>query len=322
MANCWSKRFTVPALLAAVLSLWSAAALLAAGRVSGKERVGRVLPLPAGTRERFELLATAGDAGRLGEARSAQRASPSDEQIQQAVAEAFGGPEFWWKRAQRVRMPRIPWPLRALKRISDWIGSALRAIFRPIGRWLGKVFEAIGRLLARLLRGIVPRLGWRVDVRAGWGLLAGLGLVLLLAVAWFAWPVLRRWLWGERTKLARREGAEYERLASSAELLERARAALRLGRLAEALRFALLALLAELAERGLVRYDRSRTNREYYRELLVAGRELAEQFRAVAAEYERVWFGQHATVPAQVERVLRLCEQLTAGGEQLEAAEA
>lgn len=77
---------------------------------------------------------------------------------------------------------------------------------------------------------------------------------------------------------------------SAAVALERAREFSLSGDYRTAVRYLYLSTLLELEERGLLIYDRSRTNREYLRS--VADRpELAATLRDVVDVFDRVWYG-------------------------------
>jgi hypothetical protein len=75
---------------------------------------------------------------------------------------------------------------------------------------------------------------------------------------------------------------------------------------AEAIRLALLALIARLEKQGLLRYDTTRTNREYQMELRHRS-ELAACFGQLARIYERVWYGRVPAGRAEAEQAINLC---------------
>ena len=75
---------------------------------------------------------------------------------------------------------------------------------------------------------------------------------------------------------------------------------------AEAIRLALLALIARLEKQGLLRYDTTRTNREYQMELRHTS-ELAACFGQLARIYERVWYGRVPAGRAEAEQAISLC---------------
>ena len=74
---------------------------------------------------------------------------------------------------------------------------------------------------------------------------------------------------------------------------------------AEAIRLALLALIARLEKQGRLRYDTTRTNREYQRELRPTP-ELAACFGQLARIYERVWYGRMPAGRAEAEQAIGL----------------
>ena len=80
-------------------------------------------------------------------------------------------------------------------------------------------------------------------------------------------------------------------LAEPADLYEQAVQAFRDGSHAEAIRLALLSLIARLEKQGRLRYDTTRTNREYQMELRPSS-EIAACFGQLARIYERVWYGR------------------------------
>ena len=105
---------------------------------------------------------------------------------------------------------------------------------------------------------------------------------------------------------ARKTGATWQTLAEASDLFEQAGQAFRDGMHAEAIRLALLALIARLEKQGLLRYDTTRTNREYQRELRHTS-ELAACFGQLARIYERVWYGRVPAGRAEAEQAISLC---------------
>ena len=67
--------------------------------------------------------------------------------------------------------------------------------------------------------------------------------------------------------------------------------------------------IAQLEKRGLIRYDTTRTNREYQMELRPRGN-LAASFGQLARIYERVWYGKMPAGPVEAEAALDLCQLL------------
>ena len=102
------------------------------------------------------------------------------------------------------------------------------------------------------------------------------------------------------------EGVTWQTLAEASDLFEQAGQAFRDGMHAEAIRLALLALIARLEKQGLLRYDTTRTNREYQVELRHRS-ELAACFGQLARIYERVWYGRVPAGRAEAEQAISLC---------------
>ena len=86
------------------------------------------------------------------------------------------------------------------------------------------------------------------------------------------------------------QASEDEALLTSKGALQRAQTLSTQGDYRNAIRFLYLSSLLVLDERGLMRYDRSRTNREYLRS--VSSRpQLANPLRDVIDVFDKVWYG-------------------------------
>ncbi len=122
---------------------------------------------------------------------------------------------------------------------------------------------------------------------AGTGELLTIGLVVvLLGVLLFA----ARGLVGNLAGDARARTVAHEQPLTSDAALDRAQALSAEGDYRSAVRFLYLAALLKLDERGLLRYDRSLTNREVLRR--VRGRpDLVAHLRDVIDVFDRVWYG-------------------------------
>jgi hypothetical protein len=205
-----------------------------------------------------------------------------------AVArDVFQDQDFWWKRIETKTVP------------TSWLESILTALRDLLLRILKAILDAIASIL-RNLSGIFT------GGASGAGTIIRLLIVLVLAWSiWRLYPVIRRWL-TNRDPAPIKEAATWQTLPESSDLYEQAGAALRDGRYAEAIRLALLALIARLERRGLLRYDTSRTNREYQAELRHAT-ELAALFGRLARIYDRVWYGRASAGRAEAEQAIHLC---------------
>jgi Domain of unknown function (DUF4129) len=197
--------------------------------------------------------------------------------------------DFWWKRIE-------PRPVS-----TSWFQSILAAVLE----FLGRVLRSIWDVIVRIFRFLFGMFG---GVSSGGGTLA-IWMIVLALLAWSIWklyPVVKRWLGTSRSLPGTREAVAWEPLAEASDLFEQAGRSFREGQYAEAIRLALLALIARLEKQGRLRYDTTRTNREYQRELRQTP-ELAACFGQLARIYERVWYGRMSAGRAEAEQAIRLC---------------
>ncbi|HET9912880.1 MAG TPA: DUF4129 domain-containing protein, partial [Anaerolineales bacterium] len=107
------------------------------------------------------------------------------------------------------------------------------------------------------------------------------------------------------------EGNENDEVLTSKGAFKRAETLSMQGDYRNAIRYLYLSSLLVLDEQGLMRYDRSRTNREYLRSVS-SKPELAKPLRDVIDVFDRVWYGfegvDEQTYQSYVERVDELRE--------------
>jgi hypothetical protein len=209
-----------------------------------------------------------------------------------AAREVYQDQDFWWKRLDAKTVP------------TSWIEQMLAAI----GEFLGRMLVVIGRFILEVLRNLFRFFGMGAasgSQIAVWGLIAAI-LVLLV---WRVAPVVLRWLNSGGLPLPAQDGVVSQALPEALELFEQAAGAFRSGAYAEAIRLALLALIARLEKQGLLRYDTTRTNREYQIELSRFA-ELASCFGQLARIYERVWYGRIPAGAADAEKAIGLCRSI------------
>ena len=154
-----------------------------------------------------------------------------------------------------------------------------------------QIWTLILRLIALLLR-LLPPGG------SGFGLgqvLAGVAVVAVGGLLVYVGLALLRSLAAE-ARAAEESGPGDETLTAEA-ASRRAQTLAEGGDKRAAVRYLYLAALLHLEEAGLLRYDRSLTNREYLRSL--ADRpDLADQLRGVVEVFDRVWYGFETLDPA------------------------
>jgi hypothetical protein len=204
-----------------------------------------------------------------------------------AAREVFQDPEFWWKRIEH----------RSLS--TSWLETIIVPLLDFFDRILRRISELIARIL-RMLFGIFTG-----NATTGTLVVWLIALALSGFAIWRLGRIILRWLAGGAPAPDSPAAASWQALAAASDLLEQARASLRAGKYAESIRLALLAFIARLEKLGLVRYDTTRTNREYQMELRHRS-ELAACFGQVARIYERVWYGRAAAGYADAERAIFL----------------
>jgi hypothetical protein len=144
----------------------------------------------------------------------------------------------------------------------DWLIRLLDDLFRPV--------EQVGSMPANIV-------GWIVSL---------LGVVLVVAVLIYFILGLRRTLTSS-TNLSP-EAAEDERLTAAA-AMQQATSLAQAGNYRTAMRYLYLSSLKMLDERGILRYDRALTNREYLERLNHT--EAKAHFAPIVETFDRVWYG-------------------------------
>lgn len=219
--------------------------------------------------------------------------------------------------------PRYEWRLPPLRDAGD--GSAeqsmIRKFFTRIGETMKDAMGYVGDSIDKIMKGMFG--GGSGGAKSGMGgAMTGMGLLkgivwlaLIVLVIWLIWAVIS----GQRR---RRQGVAGEDLGGGIgaidlesddvfagsleedEWLVLAREKVDAGEYRLAIRALYLACLATLAERKLVRLERSKSNRDYQRELALKARGEAgvrEEFSAGTVEFEATWYGEHEAGPRQVE---------------------
>ena len=159
----------------------------------------------------------------------------------------------------------------------------------PLREWLGNLLIEAALFLEKLVERIFTTPGSRrlAGQLLIWGL-TGLSAVALLGLlAYVSRSLLRDFFKPEARRAAR--AAPGDPLTAGA-ALSTAETLSATGDYRTAVRFLYLSLLLTLEERGLLRLDRSLTNREYVRSL-AARPELAGVLDEVSSVFDRVWYG-------------------------------
>ncbi|HEU0291586.1 MAG TPA: DUF4129 domain-containing protein [Anaerolineales bacterium] len=153
---------------------------------------------------------------------------------------------------------------------------------QPAPDWLQQFLDAFFSFMERLAFGIQNTIYYgRVP------LMIGAALLLLLSLVYISRNLSRSLV---REAELNAQGGEDEALLTSKGALQRANSLSSQGDYRNAIRYLYLSSLLVLDERGLLRYDRSRTNREYLRSVS-SKPGLAAPLRDVVDVFDRVWYG-------------------------------
>lgn len=192
------------------------------------------------------------------------------------LKEILARPEFQWQQAQPLQMPD----------------------------WLTKLYDRLIAIRDRIILRVATLI---YEERT---LLKIAAALLFLLSLFFISRGLSRSLVRE-AQLAD-EGDGNDELLTSKGAFKRAETLSMQGDYRNAIRYLYLSSLLVLDEQGLMRYDRSRTNREYLRSVS-SKPELAKPLRAVIDVFDRVWYGfegvDEQTYQSYVERVDELREK-------------
>lgn len=121
---------------------------------------------------------------------------------------------------------------------------------------------------------------------------AAIFILLLFLVALFLRMILGE-DWYRKKKIGSTEAINFEEIEANlmeVDITEPYKKAVMEGNYAVALRLYFLRMIQSLAQKGLLFWQRHKTNREYLREL--SGRDQQRSFALVMRMYEAVWFGK------------------------------
>ena len=189
------------------------------------------------------------------------------------LKEILARPEFQWQEGQAVQVP-------------DW----LNRIFNAITGFMDRIVFTLANLIVQ-----------------GRTVFIVLGAILFTLILIYISRLLSHNLAGN-AQLAE-EGAEGDGIVTSKGALQRAQALSMQGDYRNAVRFLYLSSLLVLDEQGLLRYDRSSTNREVLRSV-ESRPELANPLRDVVDVFDRVWYGYEPVDEQTFQSYLKHVEEL------------
>jgi len=231
--------------------------------------------------------------------------------LDRAIRAVLETPEFSWRLPREAPPEEEGGPIaRFLGTVNDTIGRWWRTFtgwLEPLGKWLRSLFDRL------------PAASPGNDPASGWpGLLPWItGILIAASAAAMAYAVMRGRRRGTQAAVAIVTTAALpEDDSAAAEVpadrwIEAAREFAARGDLRAAARAVYLAMLSYLGERRLIAPARSKSNRDYLRELrrrTAENPEIPARFEAGLAGFERVWYGRH---PATEDLVLTLQDEFT-----------
>jgi hypothetical protein len=172
------------------------------------------------------------------------------------------------------------WIGRYAEELMNWIGRQVEDILQRLGDWFQRIF---GFLIPDSATG-------EAGIHLGRGLLYVIGIVAILLLLYLLARILLSLRGRAKAPSPFDEDEEIVKLPRPDELLARASEFRAEGNCRAAMRFCYLALIAFLEDRGLVRYDRSKTNWEYAREL-GTGFDRRDLFISLTNSFDTAWYG-------------------------------
>jgi hypothetical protein len=240
----------------------------------------------------------------------------SPAQLDRSIQQTLRGPRYAWRMPRQLKARVAEESQSVLELFIDATFNTLKRWAKATGRWLEKILDKLFKPSAsnkpqRVATG--PFFGDGFLALANLFLYVPLAIVLVTLVI-FAWR-----LWLRRKSLLPPEEADPSLLTALPDLTDEKTAADQLptdgwlllaqqmidrGELRLAMRALYLASLAALAQAGLVRIRRSKSNLDYARELqrrAHAWPGLLDLFRANVAVFDRSWYGRHEVTPTGIE---------------------
>lgn len=161
-------------------------------------------------------------------------------------------------------------------------------LLERLGEWLRTLFEWLGGVLPRPAGGSGSPIPSGAAEGIAW-LVAGLGgVAVAILLSYWLTRLLGGFVAEAEARRRREAGAEEPLTAVSAR--RQAQAQAQAGQYRQAVRSLYLSALLHLEERGLVRADRSLTNREYLAQAAVA-EEVRRHLQPVVQTFDAVWYG-------------------------------
>jgi len=226
----------------------------------------------------------------------------SSREVDEAIEQVLAREEFRWRMPRpEETAPDASSTLDFFQSLSEWTSSMTREIVR----WIAEIGRFIGNLMPDSPK--TPSapdldLGWLESVRIILFILLGIGILFLIAMLVRQWKKSRKPKQIEAAPEAPPSIPDLTEETTQADALPEdgwlalANEMMQKGEWRLATRALYLAALAHLASQEWIRIGRSKTNRQYLRELhrRARGKEaLHQDFEAGIVAFEQVWYGTH-----------------------------
>lgn len=189
------------------------------------------------------------------------------------LKEILARPEFQWQEAQTVEMPD----------------------------WLGNLFDGFFNLMERIAFGV-----WNALYHGRVFFITAAVLLFVFSLFYISRSLSRSLV---RDAQLAAEGGDEDNVLTSKGAMQRAQTLSEKGDYRNAIRYLYLSSLLVLDEQGLLRYDRSRTNREYLRSIS-SKPDLMNPLRDVIDVFDRVWYGYESVDENTYQSYIRQVDEL------------
>ncbi len=240
-------------------------------------------------------------------------------ELRSAIEETLEAKKYQWRLSRRELVTEEDEEKSWLAQRLEELTESLKASGEKFKKWLGE-------LLKRWFENRRPSSGSKLDTELlksiGNALSIGLVVLAIALLLWLGWILYKRQRGREKKSATVSGGSAVVDLASEdivatqlqeEEWMRLAREQIERGDERLAVRALFLATLAHLGEKGLLRIVRSKSNRDYRRELERRARHLPQLLAAFAENtqiYERGWYGLHEIGPGRVETYLKNHEHI------------
>jgi hypothetical protein len=244
------------------------------------------------------------------------------------TAEGAAGPRISMLAEISTRLARLRQSVKAAQTAGDrrlqdqrarLDGILARAEYQPdekreslIARWINKIWSFIVELLVKLFGGSAARAPQPAGAGSVMILRALIFLAAIAALIFGAVKLARRLQTREKpvkeAKTREALGEEIAEDATAADLFALAADLARQGEYRKAIRRTYIALLCDFDQRGKLRLDRSKTNRDYL-DAIRSEQRIFPTFSVMTFAFERAWYGEDRATEEDFQNFVNLYQE-------------